>query len=200
MRARSHQAVARASDALANLPVWQRRRIEFLTEILTRMGKDRRHGLTLSETIDRIRSARYRGRLLGAFGRRRYRLRLSSKSLIRFWYMWRTSRQPQVFVLKYRPRQGSKVPPALIQRLVRQAAKQGLTLAGLCRTVRLPFSTRTLRRHVGSENTFRLARIHRLRRQAATKMQAAVDEAKSFGFNDIASRRSSVGRRGKRQG
>src|SRR2546423_705649 len=76
---------------------WQQRRIEELIDAISQLGAMRWHGFGIIDASVII-SRRFNGRRLGC-GKQ---LRASPRTIQRYWYRWRLTRDPRVLELKYR--------------------------------------------------------------------------------------------------
>ena len=76
---------------------WQDERVWLLTDAMHRVAEMRRHGCTITYAASRI-SEKFNG--LTLFGGKP--LRASARTIQRYWYRWRFTRDPSVLKLKYR--------------------------------------------------------------------------------------------------
>lgn len=110
------------------------------------------------------------------------RLKLSATSLKRLWYRWKPNPSDEVFDLHYAPAQLSVVQPWICHLFTHFAASSGLTLPQAYERLKaadptLPFSSRTLRRHLPAGDQMRIAEALKLHRQ-----QVVLDRKKTKFF------------------
>ena len=109
---------------LANFPQWQERRAALLQEACILVSERREHGSPILQTLKSV-AQEFNNAELGA-GRR---LALSSKTLERYYYAWKSGGEnSSSFNLKYRPSDRTKVDPLLLRLLIERSLQTGVGL------------------------------------------------------------------------
>jgi hypothetical protein len=135
----------------AKKKTWQQRRAEHLKAAIHDI-ENRPKGESVNKAIPRI-AAKYNGRNLPG----RKNLELSPATLKRIWFAWKKYRSDAVFDLHYRPPQTeTAVQPWVRTLFTGFAAAQGISIPQAYNDLKescpdLPFSMRTLRRHLSAD-------------------------------------------------
>ncbi|MDF7808717.1 hypothetical protein P4E94_14810 [Pontiellaceae bacterium B12219] len=152
---------------MANRKTWQQRQAELKKDAIVEI-LNRPKGESVLASIRRI-SAAYNGKRLPD----NKRLRLSVRSLIRIWYLWKKNPVDSVFDVNYA---GPEVQPSIAPwaklLIVEFAVTHGFTIpqahARLSKAVPdLPFCERTLRRHISEADRKRIAKAIKLKKGKA---------------------------------
>jgi hypothetical protein len=129
---------------------WQQRRAQLLRIACDLISEQVWDGIHISRAIRRTAS-KFRKRSLG----NGHRLRLSEKTMQRFWYAWRKRHDTSIFLLRYKPGiPRSVVDSSSLQQLIETCLRSGQSIAKSLQSKPLmsqdgrPLSIRSSYRHL----------------------------------------------------